>query len=182
MSFNDLSLSLKGINVYLIGMMGCGKSTAGHLLAQRLGYRFLDSDAVIVQATGCSIAQLFAESGETAFRAIETQVLSELAAHTRLVVATGGGIVLERANWGHLQQGLVVWLDASADILWQRLKHDTTRPLLQTPNPKQTLQVFLDQRQPLYAQADLRIEIQADDSPDQVVDRILETMPDVLKP
>ncbi|HEY9825181.1 MAG TPA: shikimate kinase, partial [Stenomitos sp.] len=155
----DPTFDLKGTNLYLIGMMGAGKSTAGQLLAQRLGYQFFDTDAVITQAAGCSISQIFAESGEAVFRNLETQVLSQLAAHKRLVVATGGGIVLERMNWSHLRHGLIVWLNPTLETLWQRLQADTTRPLLQDSNPRQTLEQLLMQRQPLYQQADLCIEI-----------------------
>jgi shikimate kinase len=175
------TLNLQGLNLYLIGMMGCGKSTVGQLLAPKLQYRFFDTDAIITQSTGCTIAEIFAESGETAFRHIETQVLSELAAYTRLVVATGGGTVLERMNWSHLQQGLVVWLDAPIETLLQRLQGDTTRPLLQEGNPHQKLQQLLDQRQSLYTQADLRIQMQVQETSVQVCDRILAQIPTVLR-
>ncbi|MCG9893217.1 MAG: shikimate kinase [Thermosynechococcaceae cyanobacterium MS004] len=172
---------LQNLNLYLIGMMGSGKSTTGKLLAQTLGYQFCDSDEVIVQATGLSIAQIFAEVGEAEFRKIETQVLSQIAAHTRLVVATGGGIVLERMNWSHLHHGLIIWLDADPDTLFSRLKEDTTRPLLQSPDPQQTLQELLAQRQQRYAQADLRIRVAAQDAPEQVVAAIVAEIPKVLR-
>ncbi len=161
--------------------MGCGKSTVGRLIAQKLRYRFFDTDTVITQSTGQSIPEIFAESGESVFRQIETQVLSELSAYTRLAVATGGGIVLERMNWSYLHQGLVVWLDAPLETLLQRLQGDTTRPLLQETDPKQKLQDLLDQRQSLYAQADLRIQIQPGETSVQVCDRILTEIPAVLR-
>jgi shikimate kinase len=173
---------LQGINIYLIGMMGAGKSTVGQLLARALDYCFLDTDAVIEQAANQPIATIFAEAGEREFRALETQVLSQLAAHKRLVIATGGGIVLERINWSYLQYGLVVWLDVSAAILWARLQGDTTRPLLQNANPKQTLEHLLAQRQPLYNQADLRIEIAHEQPPECLIQNILAAIPSVLKP
>jgi shikimate kinase len=176
-----VTIDLKSTNVYLIGMMGAGKSTAGRILAQLLGYHFFDTDTVIVQATGSSISQIFAKSGEASFRQIETQTLGQLSAHKRLVVATGGGIVLERMNWSYLHHGLVVWLDASPQILWQRLKGDTTRPLLQEPNPQQKIEDLLLRRQPLYAQADLRIVIEPEDNAKSVVHRILAEIPKVLK-
>jgi shikimate kinase len=176
-----VKIDLRGTNVYLIGMMGAGKSTVGRILAQRLGYHFFDTDTVIAQATGLSISQIFAESGETSFRQIETQTLDQLSAHMHLVVATGGGIVIERMNWSYLHHGLVVWLDASPHILWQRLKGDIARPLLQEPNPQQKLEDLLVQRNPLYAQADLRIAIKAEDHAENVVQRILDEMPKVLK-
>lgn len=174
-------LNLKGLNLYLIGMMGCGKTTIGQLLAQKLRYRFLDTDAAIVQATGYEISQIFAESGEPTFRQIETQILSELSAYTRLVVATGGGIVLERMNWSYLHQGLVVWLDVPLETLIQRLQWDTTRPLLQDPDPQQKLKHLLEHRQPLYAQADLRIKVQPEATSAQVAEQLLTAIPQVIR-
>jgi shikimate kinase len=176
-----VKIDLKSTNVYLIGMMGAGKSTAGRILSQQLGYRFFDTDAVIVQAAGIPISQIFAESGEASFRQLETQTLGQLSAHKQLVVATGGGIVLERMNWSYLHHGLVVWLDASPQVLWQRLKGDTARPLLQEPNPQQKIKDLLLQRKPLYAQADLRIAIEPEDNARAVVHRILAEIPKVLK-
>ena len=96
---------LKGTNLYLVGMMGSGKSTVGPLLAEALGYRFLDADAVISQAAGCSIPEIFERDGEAGFRSLERQVLQQLSQWHSLVVATGGGIVTVPANWGELRQG-----------------------------------------------------------------------------
>ncbi len=129
---SPLRAQLQGLNLYLVGMMGAGKSTVGQVLAQQLGYQFFDTDAVIEQATGQAIATLFAELGEPGFREMERRVLGELAAYTRLVVATGGGIVTQPENWGILRQGVVVWLDVPITELHRRLQTDTTRPLLQT--------------------------------------------------
>lgn len=162
--------------------MGAGKSTVGRLVAERLNYRFFDTDAVIEQSTQQSISQIFAESGESAFRELETEVLSQLSAYTRMAIATGGGIVIERKNWSYLHHGIVVWLDVPAEILYERVKHDTSRPLLQTSDPTQTLNVILNQRRSLYAQADLRVPISAEDTPTDVVDYIFNTLPTVLKP
>jgi shikimate kinase len=177
-----LELSLQGANIYLIGMMGAGKSTVGHLLAQRLPrYHFFDTDAVITQAAASSIAEIFADSGEAGFRQIETQTLGQLSAHTRLVVATGGGIVTQQMNWSYLHHGIVVWLDASPQTLWERLKEDQSRPLLQDPNPQQKLEDLLQQRQHLYAQADLRVLIEPQISIEEVAYQIFTEIPKVLK-
>jgi shikimate kinase len=172
---------LQNLNVYLIGMMGAGKSTTGKLLAQQLGYQFFDTDDVITQATGLSIAQIFAEAGEAEFRKIETQVLSQLSAYTRLVVATGGGIVLERMNWSHMQQGLVIWLEVEPETLLDRLKEDTMRPLLQDADPQQTLKALLAQRSSLYAQADLKVRVEKHDSTEAVVATIMSEIPHILR-
>jgi shikimate kinase len=172
---------LQGTSLYLIGMMGAGKSTVGKRLAQQLNYGFLDTDTLITQAAGRSIPQIFAESGESGFRQIETQTLSQISAYTRLVVATGGGIAIERINWSHLHHGLVIWLDASPELLWKRLQGDRSRPLLQDPNPQQKLADLLQQRKPLYAQADLQIEINPQHDEAAVVQLILTELPKVLK-
>ncbi|WAL58789.1 shikimate kinase [Thermocoleostomius sinensis A174] len=172
---------LQGLNLYLIGMMGSGKSTVGKILATQLGYHFFDTDAVIEQAAEQSIADIFTNLGEPTFRELESQVLAELSAYTKLVIATGGGIVLQQMNWSYLRHGLIVWLDVGVDQLSQRLSHDRTRPLLAGDNPRQKLTDLLHQRQSLYAQADLHIHVEDQESPTQVADRILSQIPSVLK-
>jgi shikimate kinase len=173
---------LRGVNLFLIGMMGAGKSTVGRLLADYLNYHFFDTDDLIEQATGQTIAQIFAESGETIFRQLETQVLSELSAHTRLAIATGGGIVMNPVNWSYLHHGVVVWLDVAPEQLYERLRQDTQRPLLQTSNPQQTIQDLLDKRQSLYAQADVRIEVRTGESPEQVAEQIVQEIARIKRP
>jgi shikimate kinase len=174
---------LKGTNVYLIGMMGAGKSTVGRQLAKALGYGFLDTDAVIVQTAGQSIDQIFAHQGEAAFRDLETQVLSQVAAHTRLVIATGGGIVLRQINWSYLQHGVVVWLDVPVEELVKRLSQDTSRPLLKGVNLHQTLSELLAQRRARYAQADVRIDGQAagQTSTSAITQRIIDRLQAIIK-
>ncbi len=173
---------LKGVNLYLVGMMGSGKTTVGRLLAEQLGYRFFDTDVVIEQVTGRQVRTIFAQDGEEAFRQLETQVLSHLAAYTQLTVATGGGIVLERMNWSYLQHGVVVWLDVAVEQLAQRLHQDTSRPLLQAPDLLGTLQRLYAERRLLYAQADLCIAVGEQETPLQVATRIMTGLPSILKP
>jgi len=172
---------LKGTNLYLVGMMGSGKSSTGQQLAQLLGYRFLDTDALIVQTTGQSINQLFADQGEAAFREIETQVLSQVSIHTRLVVATGGGIVTQQMNWSYLQHGVVAWLDVPIETLMARLKGDDTRPLLQAADLSEKLNKLLTQRQSLYAQADVRIPVSAGDDVDAIAQRTVQALQQIVK-
>jgi len=177
---NDL---LKGVNLYLIGMMGSGKTTVGKLLASELGYQFVDTDVLIERVAGRSISQIFAEDGEEAFRRIESQVLSELSAYTRRVISTGGGIVLRRENWSYLRHGIVVWLDVPVEQLQTRLQSDTTRPLLQGSNFTSKLPALLDQRKHLYSQADVQITQEtADETPEHVAQRVLEQICQVIKP
>lgn len=172
---------LQGINIFLIGMMGVGKSTVGCLLAPQLGYSFVDIDVVIEKLAGRTINQIFADSGEEAFRQLESQVLSEVSAHTRLTIATGGGVVLRRFNWSYLHHGLIIWLDAPVEVLIDRLQNDTTRPLLKE-NAARSLQNLLDQRHHLYAQADLHIRVSANDTPEAIASRVIAEIPSVIKP
>jgi shikimate kinase len=173
---------LQGLNIYLIGMMGSGKSTIGPLLAENLGYSFLDTDTTIEKLVGQSISEIFQAVGEPEFRKIETQVLAEVSAYIRLVVATGGGIPIERENWNHLHQGLVIWLDPSVDLLIERLQDDTTRPILATSEDLHAkLDRILSERRHRYAQADLHILIDRSLTPAEIVDRILTAIPTVLK-
>ena len=172
---------LEGLNLYLVGMMGSGKSTAGRHLAEQLGYRFLDADSSIEQVAGRSIPELFASEGEAGFRDLEAAVLNQIASWHSLVVATGGGVVTRPENWGQMQQGVVIWLDAPDALLLQRLSADPTpRPLMQSEDPAQRLAELMGQRRPLYAQADLHI-VQDGRAPNQVAEQILEALPGVLK-
>ena len=178
-------MMLKGVNVYLIGMMGTGKSTVGKLIAQKLGYRFFDTDVLIEKTVGKSIKEIFADKGEAEFRELETQVLGEVSACTQSVIATGGGIVLAPKNWSYLHYGLVVWLDVPIDTLAQRLQEDQTkaeaRPLLQQTKIIEKLGLLLQERKHLYQQADLRIVIESEEEPEQTATKIMEMIPSVLQ-
>jgi shikimate kinase len=162
-------------------MMGAGKTTVGSLLAKELGYRFVDTDEIIAKAAGKSINQIFAAEGEAAFRELETKVLAQVCAYTKLCIATGGGIVMKPENWSYLQHGLVVWLDVPVELLYARLAEDSSRPLLQDVDPKQKLRSLFLQRQPMYSQADLRIRVNEGETPEQITQRVLEAIPSVLK-
>ncbi|KKI98553.1 shikimate kinase [Prochlorothrix hollandica] len=178
----SIAPKLKGLNVYLIGMMGVGKTTVGKVLAQRLGYRFTDTDALVEKVAGRSIPEIFATDGEAGFRTLESRVLGEVTTYRRLVVATGGGIVVNRENWCHLHQGLTVWLDVPLDVLMDRLEAERDhRPLLQTAEPRTTLEFLLHQRRPRYAEADLTVTLTTPETPDQTCDRLLALIPSVLK-
>jgi shikimate kinase len=176
-----LKQRLGGRSLYLVGMMGSGKTSTGRPLAERLGYGFVDADAVIEQAAGCSIPEIFDRDGEAGFRGLESQVLSAISQRHSLVVATGGGVVTQPENWGVLHSGIVIWLDVVPDQLLQRLKADSTvRPLLQTADPEAALNALLNERRPLYAEADLTVVIN-DETPDVVADGILQLLPSLLK-
>ena len=177
----SLKQRLAGRSLYLIGMMGSGKSSTGRPLAQRLGYGFVDADAVIEQVAGCTIPEIFQRDGEQGFRSIETQVLSAISQRHSLVVATGGGMVIRSENWGMLHQGIVIWLDVEREQLLARLQADQTeRPLLQQPDPAATIDALFKERRPLYAEADLTVVIQ-NETPELVADGILQLLPQLLK-
>ena len=182
---SDATLSLKqrlgGRSLYLVGMMGSGKTSTGRPLAEQLGYGFVDADAVIEQAAGCSIPEIFERDGEAGFRALESQVLNAIGQRHSLVVATGGGVVTQQENWGLLHSGIVIWLDVVPEQLMQRLRADSTvRPLLQTDDPDAALNALLNRRRPLYAEADLTVVIDQE-TPDAVADGILQLLPSLLK-
>lgn len=149
-SFLELKNILKGTCVFFVGMMGVGKSSVGAIFAEKLGYRFLDTDEIAEFMIEMPISDFFAQGNEAAFRDLEYQILMEMAQYTRVVISTGGGIVAKKENWGLLRHGIVVFLDMTAGDLYTRLTADPAqiakRPLLQTENPQQRLQELLDAR------------------------------------
>ena len=177
----ELRRRLQGVNLYLIGMMGSGKSAVGRPLAEALGYRFLDADTSVEQVAGKPIPELFASEGEAGFRALEAAVLNQIAAWHSLVVATGGGVVTRPENWGQLHQGIVIWLDAPGALLLERLRADPTpRPLLACPDPAARLAELLQERRPLYAQADLHI-LQDGRPAAAVAQQVIAALPAILR-
>lgn len=139
--------------IALVGMPGGGKSTVGRQLAKRLGWGFADSDALIEKRVGMSIRSFFERQGEAAFREIEGSVIDELSASPRLIISTGGGVVLRDDNRHTLRSRChVVYLRSSPEELYRRLRHDTSRPLLQVSDPLLRLRELFDQRDPLYRQ------------------------------
>jgi len=147
-------------SLYLVGMMGAGKSTVGRLLARRLKLRFLDCDREIERRCGVRVPLIFDIEGEPGFRARETQVLEELTALRGIVLATGGGAVVSAQNRRRLaENGTVIYLRARPEDLYNRVRHDRNRPLLATPDPLRRLRDLHAERDALYASiADLVID------------------------
>jgi shikimate kinase len=146
-------LAMHGI-VFLVGMMGAGKTTVGRALAQRLDVEFVDSDRLLVERTGVPVATIFEFEGEAGFRKRESAILAELSEGTDRVVATGGGAILSAENRALMRaHGTVVYLRARLESLWERTRHDASRPLLATPDPRATLATLLEIRDPLYRDA-----------------------------
>lgn len=165
---------LQGSNLYLVGMMGSGKSSVGDKLARRMGsYKFLDTDDIIEKATKLKISDIFESEGEEGFREVEAQVLDTVHSYVRCIVSTGGGLVCRTKNWGKLQTGIVIWLDVDPEIIMKRIEGNDDRPLLQTEDPLQKLKDLLEERQDKYSQADFRVEITEDMDEDMVASRIV---------
>jgi shikimate kinase len=173
-----MSNLLRGVNVFLIGMMGSGKSTVGKVLAKALNYRFFDTDNLIEKVTQTKINEIFREQGEAYFRQLETQVLGELAFCTRSVIATGGGAIAETKNWSYLHYGLIIWLDAPIELLEKRILADANNP---RPLAGE-LATRLAARRDRYEQADLKIPISENLTPEQITLQIIKEIPSVLKP
>ncbi|MGY6531040.1 MAG: shikimate kinase [Cyanobacterium sp.] len=173
---------LRGLNIYLIGMMGSGKTTVGKFLAHKLEYRFLDTDNTIEVVAQKSINKIFEEDGEDIFRTLENQVLGQVSSYLYTVISTGGGIVLKKDNWAHLRDGMVIWLDVPVDILVDRLKNDNTRPLLREADLREKLSHILDERKSLYQQADITISVTKEQSTDDIVAEIIKVIPSKVKP
>ena len=171
--------------VVLVGMMGAGKTAVGTALARQLGVAFKDSDEEIVRAASRSIAEIFERDGEPFFRSRETEVISRLLRSTPCVLSTGGGAFLSESKRQLIHDvGVSVWLKADLELLWQRVRHKTTRPLLRTSNPRETLRTLYEARQPLYAMADIVVESAAERSVDDMAARVVEALkarPDVLE-
>ena len=147
-------------NIFLVGLMGAGKTTIGRSLAKRLELMFVDSDREIEARTGVSIPTVFDIEGEEGFRRRESEVIAQLSKQSAQVVATGGGAVLRPENLANMRDGgFVVYLNVPPAILWERTRHDRNRPLLQVDDPLHKLQELYAIRDPLYWEvADLVID------------------------
>lgn len=169
-------------NIFLVGLMGAGKTTIGRLLARRLKRAFVDADHEIEGRCGVRIPVIFDIEGEAGFRAREAAVIDELTGRDGIVLATGGGAVLDAANRRRLAaRGTVIYLHSAPASLWERTRHDKNRPLLATADPKQRLEELYRQRDPLYREvADLVVDTGRQSAP-TLVKRLLAQLPDTCK-
>lgn len=171
--------------VVLVGMMGSGKTAVGGALARLLGVPFLDSDHEIVVAANLSIPEIFERYGEPFFREKETQIITRLLESGPSILSTGGGAFLAPENREIISRmGVAVWLRADLDLLWQRVRHKGTRPLLRTADPLATLRQLCESRGPVYARADLVADADAEYTIEEMADEVaavLATRPDVLE-
>ena len=165
--------------------MGAGKTAVGKAVAARLHVPFLDSDAEIEAAANLTVPEIFDRDGEAFFRMRESEVIERLLVAQTGILSTGGGAFLREVNRTNISaRGVSVWLDADLDLLWSRVRHRDSRPLLRTPDPRATLADLFAQRVPLYALADLRVEclpnLSIEATAKRVID-VLKTRPDVLE-
>ena len=157
-------------NIFLVGMMGAGKTTVGKILARKLGKTFIDSDEEIKKRTGVTIPHIFDVEGETGFRQREASVMQDLMRRTNIVLATGGGAVLtEQVRDELIGNGIVVYLRSTVHDLWLRTRHDRNRPLLQTADPYTRLKELYEQRDPLYTQVADLVMLTGKQSPQNLV-------------
>ncbi len=145
-------------NLVLAGFMGCGKSSVGRLAAELLGFSFVDTDALIEKRAGKRISDIFEQEGEPAFRKLERELVAELKDGSRMVVSTGGGMIIDPANLAALKEhGLVVCLWASPETIWERVRYSSHRPLLREADPLGKIRQLLAEREPFYRQADVLV-------------------------
>ena len=172
--------------VVFVGMMGSGKTAIGRALAERLDVCYVDSDAEIETAANATISEIFERSGEAFFRDRETEVINRLLKSEPCILSTGGGAYLAERNRSAISEhGVAIWLDADLELLWERVRHKDTRPLLRTANPRETLGKIFEERNPIYAKADMRAKAEANFSIDEMTDHVLAVLakrPDILEP
>lgn len=163
-------------NIYIMGFMGCGKTTVGAFLAEKLNRPFIDTDTFIEEATGCAVSDIFEKYGETHFRAIEKEVISEVGKLKTYVVALGGGAVLLSENWENISSsGFTVALSFSPKIILSRLKKGTKRPLLNKNNKNRLKHIkdLMEERKPFYQRAALYLHYDKTLRPEIIADTII---------
>ena len=170
-----------GGSIFLVGMMGAGKTTVGRRLASRLNRQFLDSDEEIEKAAQMTIPEIFEQRGEAEFRAGETRVIARVLKDQGLVLATGGGAFVNSETRTLIKtEAVSVWLKAEVDILFERVSRRSNRPLLKTANPRATLEKLVEDRYPIYAEADVTV-ISRDVPQDAVASDVIDAVVAFLK-
>jgi shikimate kinase len=168
-----LASALGRRSIVLVGMMGAGKSSVGRRLASRLGIPFVDADAEIEKAAGMTIPEIFAAHGEPYFRSGEARVIARLLDGGPQVLATGGGAFMNADTRAAIRsKGISVWLRASLDVLNRRVRRRSDRPLLKDTDPAETLKRLIEERYPIYAEADITVESR-EVPHDTIVDEII---------
>ena len=162
-----------GNNIILIGLPGSGKTTVGKLLAKKLEYQFIDMDSLIEEFEGLSIKDIFTQKGEEYFRELETRIIKSFSGIEKKVISTGGGTFEKEENQQLLKNlGKVIYLYTDPETIYERIKNDKGRPLLQTENPLETLKKLFSQREKNYKFADYTIDT-TNNNPYNVIDEII---------
>lgn len=163
-------------NIFLVGFMGAGKTTVGRVLADRLGYRYCDADKTVEMQSGKTITEIFAEHGEEHFRDLESSTLESLSRKEKQIIATGGGVMMRDYNRDVMKRaGVTVYLRAPVDVIWQRVKHSRSRPLLQVNDPLGTIRELLEKRTPYYEMADIIVDtekLSVEDVADEIIEKL----------
>ncbi|MGH1404474.1 MAG: shikimate kinase [Alphaproteobacteria bacterium] len=172
---DDTSLGIKQ-PIVLLGMMGCGKSHIGRVLTGRLEHPYIDSDSLLEEEQECSIAEIFDVKGEAFFRKLEADLIARLMKRGACVISTGGGAITTPETLDRiLRGGISIWIKTDPQKIFERIKDDTKRPLLQCADPRQRIQDLYDSRKALYAQADIHVDNSAD-TPNVTVDEIMQAL------
>jgi shikimate kinase len=163
-------------NIVLTGFMGAGKSAVGEKLAERLGMQVIDTDDIVEQESGTKISNIFSEFGEDHFRELEKMVVEAVSTFDNSVIITGGGVVLNKENIENLRNGgIIVYLHATAEVIYKRIKSETHRPLLQVDEPMDKIKELLEYRAPFYANNDIEVDT-SNLTVDEVVEEIIKAV------
>jgi shikimate kinase len=169
-------------SIVLVGLMGAGKSSIGRRLATRLGLSFIDADTEIEKAADMTIPEIFAKHGEAYFRSGEVRVVARILEQGSQVLATGGGAYMNAETRANIRaRGLSIWLNAELDVLLRRVKRRADRPLLKSGDPEGVLRRLIDERYPVYADADLTV-LSREATHDEIVDEVLAALAHHLLP
>jgi shikimate kinase len=161
--------------------MGTGKSSVGRIVAKRLGMNYLDLDDVIEEDAGKKISEIFAQYGEPHFRDLESDAVKKVSQYRNYVIATGGGVVLRESNLEALRKnGVLILLQASPDVIYERTRHEGHRPLLNTPDPLKRIKELLQSRRPYYKKCDFEIDT-TKKTQEEVSDEIIEIFKEVKR-
>lgn len=164
------------MNIILVGFMGTGKTAVARALARKLKMRYIDLDDIIEADEGRSIKDIFAESGEGRFRYLEKQAAKKISSLDKQVIATGGGVVLDKQNVENLKKnGIMVCLTATPEVIYARVKDQSHRPLLKVDKPQEVIKELLESRRPYYAKADFTIDTSGL-TVEQVVNKIVKLL------
>ncbi|MEP3045561.1 MAG: shikimate kinase [Roseibium sp.] len=185
MTANSIDLArlvdaMDGRSIVLVGIMGCGKSTVGKRLAQRLGLEFVDADSEIERAANMTVSEIFTEHGEPYFRSGEERVIARLLREGPQILATGGGAFMSEATREEINtHGLSIWLKVDFETVMARVRRRSNRPLLQNPDPEGTMRKLIAEREPVYSKAAMTVT--SKDVPHEaVVDQIVITLAEHL--